>query len=93
MGDCQRCLVKAFGVHRVGMVLRSDLHFPGYQVLDGVIAASMSKFQLRGFGTVDQCNDLVAQSDSKHSIVSAKLSNQLNDTLHILRISGAIGQE
>ena len=93
MGDRQRCFLKAIGIHGVGMVLRCDLNLSGPEILDRMVSASVSKFQLVSFRTISQRNDLVTQTNSEHGIFTAKLPHHLDHTRNVLRISGAVRQE
>ena len=93
MGCRQGRITKTCDVYRIGMVLGSDFHVSCFEILYRVVAAAVAEFQLVGFGTVGQRDDLVPQTDTEYGVFSPQLPNQLNHTLHILRISGAVGQE
>lgn len=93
MGGFQGCLGKAFQIHRIGVVLGGDFHLAAEQIFDRMVAAPMAELQLIGAGAIGKCQNLMTQADTENGVFSPKLTDKLSHTGHILRVSGAVGEE
>ena len=93
VGNLQTGTGKTLGIYRIGVVLRGDFHLSGLQILHRMVAATMTEFQLIGFGAIGQRNNLMSQTNTENRIFSPELTYQLDYRKGILRISGAVGEE
>ena len=97
MRDGQGRVAYAVRIDRVGVILRGDLYLAGQQILDRVIAAAVTEFQLVGFRAVGERQDLMSQTNAEDRDASDQLSYRVDDLGDVLgpfgfreRISSAV---
>lgn len=78
-------------VNREAVVVRSYLDLAGVEVLDRLVAAAVSEFELVRFAAEDLAEYLVTEADAEHrDIRFSKLFDLGNYLLHRCRIARAI---
>ena len=80
-------------VHYEPVVLRRDFNFPGCQIHHRVIAAVVTEFQLEGFATQSQSQNLMAETDSEDGHLPNQLSYVLGGIFERLRVSRAVREK
>src|SRR4051812_7324559 len=84
--------IQAVRIDGESMILSRDLDLVALQVHDWMISAVMSEFQLEGSSAKRQSQNLVAEADSKHRLLSEKLPDVLDCVIDRLGIPRAIGK-
>src|SRR5687767_7160793 len=76
------------------MVLRSDFHFAGFQILDRLVAAAMAELELESFAAERKAKDLMAKTDSKsRNPAGHNIAHGLRSVGQSRRIAGTIGKK
>ena len=79
--------------HRVAVVLGGDFHPSVQKILDRMVSAAMTEFQLVGFCAVSKRDHLVTEADSENRQFSAQLAHQADNRRNVLRVSRPVGKE
>ena len=61
--------IQIVGVYHISVVLRRNIHSSGFQILDRMIASSVTVFHLMGIRTGCQCHQLMSQTDCEDRCV------------------------
>ena len=72
------------------MILRGDLDLICQQIFDGMIAAAMTEFQLIGFRSVGEGQDLMTQTDTEDRNGADQLLHGIDHLGDILGVTGAV---
>ena len=75
------------------VILRRDLHAPGKQVHDGLVATAMPELELLHGGAAGQADHLVPQADTEDGHASQQLLHLLVGNGDGIRVARTVGEE
>jgi len=83
-----------FGINGKSVILGCDLDFAGFQIFHGLIAATVSEFQLERFATERLAKDLVSKTNSKnwHARLD-QITYGVNRISKCRRVTRTVGQK
>ena len=89
MRDFQFGRQRIFG-HGKTVVLRSDFHAAGIQILHRLIRPAMAEFQLERFRSAGQRQQLMSQTDAEYRHLAEHAANRVDGVFQRLRIAGPV---
>jgi hypothetical protein len=93
MGHFDICRQR-LGIDGETVVLRSDVHFPGAQILHRLVPTAMAELELEGLRPAGQAEDLVAEADAEDGDARHHdPPGRLDGVGAGLGVAGAVGEE
>src|SRR6266852_9325210 len=80
-------------MYGVIVVVCGDFNFASVQLLDGMIAAVVSEFELESFAPTRDPGQLVAQTNSKDRLAAHEAADVVHGVGARLGVAGAVGEE
>ena len=93
MGDLNLTARNRFRIHGEAVVLSGDLHSPRLEVHHRMVCPMVAEFQLVGFSSQGQTQNLMAQTNTEDGQFPDALANRGDEIRHSFRVSGPVGDK
>ena len=91
VGQFQVRVLNGVHVHAKPVVLRGYFNLTGEQIFDWVIRPVVPEFELEGFSTERQAQQLMAEANAERGVVTHEASDRIHRIHDRFRIPRAIG--
>jgi hypothetical protein len=93
VGDFDVAGRKRVGIDAKAVILGSDFHLIGEQILHRMVGAVVAELQLEGFAAQSQAAELMSKADAEDGDATGELANIVDSIRDGLWVTGTIGEE